>query len=149
MSVSWRCKTFSELTLEQVYSILALRAEVFVVEQQCAYQDVDGKDPLSYHVWLEEEGKVVAYCRLLPAGVSYSIPAIGRVVTSSTVRGKGYGKRMMEEAVKQCELIFPGQDICLSAQYHLKLFYNQFGFAEEGSVYLEDAIPHVHMHRKA
>jgi ElaA protein len=141
---------FSEIPSVKVYRILALRADVFVVEQNCAYQDLDGKDEQSIWVWAEDEsGKVHATARLLPAGISYKEISIGRVCTSMESRRTGLGKSLMEECLNQCELIWGKQTITISAQQYLLKFYNELEFLEEGEMYLEDDIPHLKMKRKA
>ena len=133
-----------------MYRILALRADVFVVEQTCAYQDLDGKDEHSFWVWAEDEsGTVHATARLLPAGISYKEISIGRVCTSMESRRTGLGKLLMEECLNQCEHIWGKQTITISAQQYLLKFYNELGFIEEGEMYLEDDIPHLKMKRKA
>ncbi len=133
-----------------MYRILALRADVFVVEQTCAYQDLDGKDEHAVWVWAEDEnGTVHATARLLPAGISYAEISIGRVCTSLESRRTGLGKLLMEECLNQCEHIWGKQTITISAQQYLLKFYNELGFVEEGEMYLEDDIPHLKMKRKA
>ncbi len=133
-----------------MYRILALRADVFVVEQACAYQDLDGKDEHSFWVWAEDEnGTVHATARLLPAGISYKEISIGRVCTSLESRRTGLGKLLMDECLNQCERIWGKQTITISAQQYLLKFYNELGFLEEGEMYLEDDIPHLKMKRKA
>jgi ElaA protein len=144
--ISYQLKSFSELSTVELYAILQLRAEVFVVEQHCPYQDLDGKDQASYHLlgWMDQQ--LVAYCRLLPKGISYPDAAsIGRVVNSGVVRGQGVGKQLMEEALRECQRLFPGELITISAQHYLLRFYQELGFKERGSVYLEDDIPHIEM----
>ena len=132
-----------------MYRILALRADVFVVEQACAYQDLDGKDEHSFWVWAEDEnGTVHATARLLPAGISYKEISIGRVCTTMESRRTGLGKLLMEECLNQCERIWGKQTITISAQQYLLKFYNELGFVEEGEMYLEDDIPHLKMKRK-
>lgn len=132
-----------------MYRILALRADVFVVEQTCAYQDLDGKDEHSFWVWAEDEnGTIHATARLLPAGISYKEISIGRVCTSMESRRTGLGKLLMEECLNQCERIWGEQTITISAQQYLLKFYNELGFVEEGEMYLEDDIPHLKMKRK-
>lgn len=132
-----------------MYRILALRADVFVVEQTCAYQDLDGKDEHSFWVWAEDEnGTVHATARLLPAGISYKEISIGRVCTSMESRRTGLGKLLMEECLNQCEHIWGKQTVTISAQQYLLRFYNELGFVEEGEMYLEDDIPHLKMKRK-
>ena len=133
-----------------MYRILALRSDVFVVEQTCAYQDLDGKDEHAIWVWAEDEnGTIHATARLLPAGISYKEISIGRVCTSMESRRTGLGKLLMEECLNQCERIWGKQTITISAQQYLLKFYNELGFVEEGEMYLEDDIPHLKMKRKA
>ncbi len=133
-----------------MYRILALRSDVFVVEQTCAYQDLDGKDEHAVWVWAEDEnGTIHATARLLPAGISYKEISIGRVCTSMESRRTGLGKLLMEECLNQCERIWGKQTITISAQQYLLNFYNELGFVEEGEMYLEDDIPHLKMKRKA
>jgi ElaA protein len=141
---------FSEIPAAKMYRILALRSDVFVVEQNCAYQDLDGKDEQSHWVWAEDEnGNVHATARLLPAGVSYNEISIGRVCSSLSSRGTGLGKALMNECLEQCEQIWGKQTITISAQQYLLKFYNELGFVEEGEMYLEDDIPHLKMKRSA
>lgn len=145
-AISYTLKSFPELTTTELYAILQLRAEVFVVEQHCPYQDLDGKDQSSYHVlgWLND--KLVAYCRILPKGISYPHAAsIGRVVNSPSLRGQGVGKSLMLHAIELCRTLFPGESITISAQHYLLRFYQDLGFQEQGDVYLEDDIPHIEM----
>jgi ElaA protein len=140
---------FSEIPSSKMYRILALRADVFVVEQNCAYQDLDGKDEQSFWVWAEDEqGEIHATARLLPAGISYKEVSIGRVCTSMKLRRSGLGKLLMHECILQCEQIWGKQTITISAQQYLLKFYNELGFVEEGEMYLEDDIPHLKMKRK-
>lgn len=135
----------SEMTALEWHRALALRTQVFVVEQNCAYQDPDGKDVVSYHLLMESGEELVAYARLVPPGVSYTEAAIGRVVTSQTVRGKGWGKALMEIAIAQTQKKFEVNEICISAQSYLLKFYQELGFVAEGEEYLEDDIPHWKM----
>lgn len=136
------------MTALEWHRVLALRAQVFVVEQNCAYQDPDGKDVVSYHLLMESGEELVAYARLVPPGVSYPEAAIGRVVTSQTVRGKGWGKALMEVAIAQTQKKFEVNEICISAQSYLLKFYGDLGFVAEGEEYLEDDIPHWKMRRR-
>ncbi len=136
------------MTALEWHRVLALRAQVFVVEQNCAYQDPDGKDVVSYHLLMESGEELVAYARLVPPGVSYPEAAIGRVVTSQTVRGKGWGKSLMEIAIAQTQKKFEVNEICISAQSYLLKFYGDLGFVTEGEEYLEDDIPHWKMRRR-
>ena len=136
------------MTALEWHRVLALRAQVFVVEQNCAYQDPDGKDVVSYHLLMESGEELVAYARLVPPDVSYAEAAIGRVVTSQTVRGKGWGKALMEIAIAQTQKKFEVNEICISAQSYLLKFYSDLGFVAEGEEYLEDDIPHWKMRRR-
>lgn len=144
--IKWQYKKFIVLTAEELYSILQLRNEVFVVEQNCVYQDCDDKDKQSIHLSGYLHGKLVAYARLLPVGISYAAGAsIGRIVTSPAVRGKNVGRELMRIALKTSGELFGPTAIIISAQAHLKLFYEEFGFIAEGKKYLEDGIPHLQM----
>ncbi|MBI1226281.1 MAG: GNAT family N-acetyltransferase [Bacteroidetes bacterium] len=147
--ISFRCKPFYELTAPQLYSIMALRQEVFVVEQNCAYLDADGKDLKGYHLTgYDDDGKLVAYARLLPKGVSYeNFVSIGRIATSPAIRGTGAGQQLMKECLSSMDLIFPGESIKISGQSYLRNFYESFGFVVSGDEYLEDDIPHLPMVR--
>jgi ElaA protein len=142
---NFRLLKMSEMTALEWHRALALRTQVFVVEQNCAYQDPDGKDVVSYHLLMESGEELVAYARLVPPGVSYTEAAIGRVVTSQTVRGKGWGKALMEIAIAQTQKKFEVNEICISAQSYLLKFYQELGFVAEGEEYLEDDIPHWKM----
>jgi ElaA protein len=146
---NFRLVKISDMTALEWHRVLALRAQVFVVEQNCAYQDPDGKDVVSYHLLMESGEELVAYARLVPPGVSYAEAAIGRVVTSQTVRGKGWGKSLMEIAIAQIQKKFEVNEICISAQSYLLKFYSDLGFVAEGEEYLEDDIPHWKMRRRS
>lgn len=138
-------KSFAELSASELYSLLQLRSEIFVVEQNCAYQDCDGKDEMSMHLLGFEDNVLVAYARLLPKGVSYeNYPSIGRVATKFSVRKKGYGKLLMLEAIKYCKEHFK-INIKISAQAYLEKFYQDLGFVTISAPYLEDDIPHIAM----
>ena len=147
-SLQYVCKPFSDLTTGELYDLLALRAEVFVVEQDCPYQDLDYKDQHSWHLLGIDpaDGKLLAYTRLLPAGVSYpEYPAIGRVVTSPQARGQGLGIELMRVSIAETRRLFGKGPIKLSAQKYLIRFYESFGFRQVGEEYLEDGIPHIAM----
>ncbi len=141
---------FQELSLQQLYQIMQLRQEVFVVEQNCPYLDADGKDQVGYHLMGQDtNSQLMAYTRLLPKGISYEqYVSIGRVVTSPKTRGTGIGKLLMQESLKAIEALFPATDIKISAQCYLIKFYESFGFQTVGESYLEDDIPHIAMIRK-
>ena len=144
--ISFVSKNFQALTTEELYIILALRAEVFVVEQNCPYQDVDGKDLLSIHVLGYIKNQLVAYARVLEQGVSYQeYASIGRIVTSRSIRGKKFGHDLVNFSIKVCQKNFSGQPIKISAQAHLEMFYNKHKFKATGEAYLEDDIPHIGM----
>ena len=147
--VNWTIKRFDELTLDELYDILQLRNEVFIVEQNCVYKDLDGKDRSAWHLLAVEDGKLVAYTRILPPGVSYNDPAIGRVVTSPSKRRSGLGRELMKRSIEACEKLFGTTSITLSAQVYLKSFYESFGFIVMGEEYLEDGIPHIEMSRNS
>ena len=144
--ISFVNKNFHALTTEELYKILALRAEVFVVEQNCPYQDVDGKDLNSIHVLGYIKNELVAYARVLSQGISYQeYASIGRIVTSPSIRGNNYGHDLVDFSIKVCQKNFPSQPIKISAQAHLEKFYNAHSFKATGEAYLEDDIPHIGM----
>lgn len=140
------CKHFNALTTTELYDILKLRIEVFCVEQNCPYQDADGKDQQSYHLMLYNNKQLIAYSRLLPEGLSYTgYAAIGRVVTSPLVRKTGIGKLLMEKSLEQVKIIFGNIPVKIGAQTYLLKFYESFGFKSTGEEYLEDGIAHTKM----
>jgi ElaA protein len=141
------CLPFHQLSVDQLYHIMALRQEVFVVEQNCPYLDADGKDQASWHLMLyDQAGTLVAYTRLLPRGLAYpDYASIGRVVNSPAVRGSGIGKQLMQLSIAQCQQLFPNQPIKIGAQSYLLRFYESLGFVSTGENYLEDGIPHTKM----
>lgn len=143
--INWICKSFKELALEELYLILQLRSEVFVVEQHCYYQDVDGKDPKSYHLMGWKDGMLVAYARLIPPGVSYSEQSIGRVVLKKEARKSGTGKLLMQESIARSYQIFGKAAIKIGAQYHLKKFYELLGFEQCSDIYDDAGIDHIGM----
>ena len=143
--MNWIIKTFQELTPQELYNILQLRTEVFVVEQNCVFQDMDNKDSKCYHLMCLENEKLVAYTRLVPAGVSFEEVSIGRVVSSPSVRGRGFGKMLMEKSIEESDRLFGKQSIRIGAQFYLLDFYKSFGFLPDGEIYLEDDIEHIEM----
>jgi ElaA protein len=149
MSIKWICKHHTDLSKEQLYAILKLRSEVFVVEQQCWYQDVDGLDLSgdTCHLMAWQDDQLVAYLRLIDPIQQDGDVTIGRVVTAPSVRSKGMGHQLMTQALEQAEKKWPDQPIYLSAQAHLKGYYSRYGFNPVGEVYLEDEIPHIGMRR--
>jgi ElaA protein len=140
-------KSFKKLTPFELYTILKLRNEVFVVEQNCPYQDTDDKDLKCEHLMLLQNGELIAYARLVPQGVSYPQMSIGRVVTSPKARGIGAGRILMNTAIEQCQNIFGKGSIQIGAQAYLIKFYGSLGFNPVGEIYDEDGIPHIHMIR--
>ena len=138
-------KTFSELDTEDLYQILRLRSEVFVVEQDCVYQDIDNKDHNAIHLYYKENDQIVAYTRIFKAGDYYENPCIGRVVVSKKNRGKDLGKKIMIDSMEYIKQNIKGEKIELSAQKYLDKFYKDLGFYKIGEDYLEDGIPHQRM----
>jgi ElaA protein len=149
MLIDWILKPFSELTPHQLYAILQLRSEVFVVEQNCVYLDMDDKDQNSYHLMGFNENKLIAYTRLIPAGIAYEQPSIGRVITSPLARGTGAGKELMKKSIATCYELFGKQAIMIGAQLYLQQFYTNLGFKTCSDVYLEDGIEHIYMIKEA
>ena len=138
-------KTFSELDIEDLYQILRLRSEVFVVEQDCVYQDIDNKDQNAIHIYYKENDEIVAYTRIFKPGYYYENPSIGRVVVSKKNRGKYLGKKVMMDSIEYIKQNIKGEKIELSAQKYLDNFYKDLGFYKKGEDYLEDGIPHQRM----
>ena len=139
------CKKFEELTLEELYEILKLRSEVFVVEQNCIYNDIDGKDKTSFHVIIKENNEITAYLRVLPPGISYENASLGRVLVAKDARGMGYAKAIVTEGINCILRNFNTNKITIGAQEYLKDFYSEFGFKPVSEVYDEDGIPHLDM----
>ena len=138
-------KTFYELNNQELYQILRLRSEVFVVEQDCVYQDLDNKDQISIHIFQKEKDEIVAYTRIFKSGDYYKNPSIGRVVVSKKNRGKELGKKIMIHSIGYIKKNLKGEKIELSAQKYLDKFYKDLGFYKIGEDYLEDGIPHQRM----
>ena len=139
-------KKFSELSTEEIYNILKLRAEVFVVEQNCVYQDIDEKDKKATHLFIEKNNEIIAYTRIFKKGDYYEEnPSIGRVVVSKKERGKNLGKEIMLNSIEFIKKELEGRKIELSAQKYLDKFYKDLDFYSEGEDYLEDGIPHQRM----
>jgi ElaA protein len=143
-------RTWAELTRDELYALMALRQEVFVVEQRCPYLDADGYDPLASHLWAtgpSGDGPI-AYCRIFPAGVKYPEASIGRVVSAGSARRTGAGRALMAEALRRMDADAAGTAVVrISAQSYLQRFYEGFGFRVVSDAYLEDDIPHVEMLR--
>jgi len=138
-------KAFHELSPDELYQIMRLRIEVFVIEQQCFYQDADNKDQHCHHVMLLNNNELAAYARIVPAGLSFEEVAIGRVITSAKVRGTGAGKILMEKAIQTCRELFGNVPIRIGAQTYAKAFYAALGFEASGTEFMEDGIPHIEM----
>lgn len=145
MELTWTCTPFQQLPPLDLYRILQLRSEVFVVEQQCIYQDMDNKDQPSLHLcgWAGEQ--LAAYARILPAGISYDHPSIGRVITNPAFRRYGFGRELMRRAILLTQNSFSDPVILIGAQQYLTEFYASFGFKQVSEPYLEDGIPHITM----
>ena len=146
-ALKFQLDQFSALTAGQLYACLGLRSEVFVVEQNCVYQDLDGLDSASLHLRLVAEGAgLLAYARLLPPGVDFpEACSIGRIVVSPAARGSGHGRAIVREAIGECRRRWPDARIRIRAQTYLLRFYTDLGFVPEGEVFLEDGIPHQQM----
>lgn len=136
-------KHFDELTVHELHDILKLRSAIFVVEQNCVYQDIDDCDPHGYHLYLEDEGEIVAYLRVLPAGVRYDEVSLGRVVSAK--RRCGYATRLLREGIRVAREKFGASRIVIGAQKYARALYEGVGFVQFGDDYLEDGIPHIHM----
>jgi ElaA protein len=148
MNITHRVKAFQDLTVFELYELLKLRSEVFVVEQNCVFQDMDDKDQKCSHLMLFVDSQLVGCSRLVPAGVSYQEMSIGRVITAASVRGKGLGKVVMELSIEACRQLFGGGDIRIGAQTYALGFYAALGFVAAGDTYDEDGIEHIEMVRK-
>lgn len=143
--MEFKLKHFNDLSTNELYEILKSRAEVFVVEQNCPYQDIDDKDRHSHHLFFEENNRVVSYVRVIDKGISYDEVSIGRVITLKSYRGQGLSKKILLEAIKFTENILNEVAIRISAQAYLIDFYTSVGFKQISDTYLEDGIPHVAM----
>ena len=143
--ITFITKTFQELSTKELYQLLQLRSEVFVVEQNCVFLDMDDKDEASYHVLGFYNYQLVAYTRLVPKDVIYDKASIGRVVTHPSVRKLGFGKLLMEYSISEVRQKLNTQEILIGAQLYLHKFYSSLGFIQEGEMYLEDNIEHIKM----
>ncbi|MGX4598111.1 GNAT family N-acetyltransferase [Faecalimicrobium sp. JNUCC 81] len=143
--MNWIIKTFKELTTDELYKILQLRNEVFIVEQECPYQDIDGKDNESYHIFLKKDNEVIAYSRILKKGISYEQASIGRVIVKKDYRGGSIAKDMLLKSISFIENSLHEKEIKIQAQAYLDKFYSSLGFEKISDVYLEDNIPHMDM----
>lgn len=144
-AIQWSLVSFEELSPAQLYDLLKLRSEVFVVEQQCIFLDMDDKDSHCYHLMGWQADKLVAYTRLVPPGISYEQASIGRVVTSPAVRRTGIGRELMERSIEAAKKLFKANILVIGAQLYLEKFYGSLGFYKSSEVYLEDGIEHIEM----
>ncbi len=145
--LSWVLKKFDDLSLHELYAILQLRNEVFAIEQNCVYPDLDNKDQAAYHLMGWNNDKLIAYTRIIPPDAVHQEPSIGRVVTSPSVRGQGIGRQLMENSIEHIYNIYGKTPVKISAQLYLEKFYTNLGFLPAGEVYLEDGIEHIKMVR--
>lgn len=142
----WLWKTFDQLSLEQLYDAIHLRQQVFVIEQECLYLDADGFDPACLHgLGYDDHGALVAYARVLPPGVRYAEPSIGRVIVAEQLRGQGIGEALMKQAMARTAALHPDMPIRISAQARLERFYQRLGFVSVGDLYDDTGIPHLDM----
>lgn len=147
MELQWKIKPFNALSVNELYDILRLRSEIFVVEQNCVYLDLDGKDKVALHLFGEYEGKIVAYVRLFKAGICFDNASIGRVTVAANYRDRKWGHELMREAIVGIALHFGESKITIGAQLYLKKFYESHKFIQSSDMYLEDDIPHIEMIR--
>jgi ElaA protein len=151
-NLQWEVKKFQELTVDQLFELLQLRVEVFVVEQHCAYSELDAYDRYAETRHLsgrDERGQLIAYVRLLPPGLKYAEASMGRFVVKREARGKGIGHELLSTALEIIQKEWPGNAVKIHAQEYLQQFYARYGFTRISNVSLEDGIPHVEMRRKA
>ncbi|WP_252374449.1 GNAT family N-acetyltransferase [Hydrogenophaga sp. 2FB] len=145
--LNWRCLPFDALHARTLYALLQLRTEVFVMEQTCVFQDMDGADAQCFHLLGERDGELLAYARLVPAGLKFTEASIGRVVTLPAARGGGLGHVLVRESVQALQGLWGVQPIRIGAQARLQAFYQQHGFVPDGPIYIEDGIDHIEMVR--
>ena len=136
---------FDTISKEELYDVLSLRQRVFIIEQDCFYEDLDYSDQVANHLLLYKDNKLIGYSRVFPPGIKYDAASIGRIVTDLNYRGKGYGRSITQESIRFLKNNYPGSDITISAQYRLVNFYEDLSFKREGDVYLEDDIDHIKM----
>ena len=145
MKIEWVKKKWSEVSLEELYSVLRLRSEVFVVEQDCVYQDIDNKDQIAIHLFGYINKELIAYSRLFNEGDYFKETSFGRAIIKKEKRGQGYGDELVKESLKTIKNYYGNKKVKISAQAHLKTFYSKHAFIAKGKEYLEDGIPHVSM----
>lgn len=148
MGIKWHLKPFGELSVDELYEVLKLRSEVFVVEQNCVYLDLDGKDKLALHLFGEYKGQIVAYSRLFKPGITFDNASIGRVLVATKYRDKKWGHELMQESIAAIMNHFGESKITIGAQLYLKRFYESHGFIQSSEMYLEDDIPHIEMKKE-
>ena len=148
MNIEWKIKRFEALSVQELYDLLQLRSEVFVVEQNCVYQDIDGKDYKALHLIGVESGITVAYARLFKPNDYFEQASIGRVIVKETHRDKKLGHVLTREAIAEIRTHFDAEKITISAQLYLKKFYESHGFVQTSEMYLEDDIPHIEMKKE-
>lgn len=148
MGIQWKIKAFAALSVHELYDLLRLRSEVFVVEQNCVYLDIDGKDKKGLHLFGEYEGEIVACVRLFKPGISFDNASIGRVAVATQHRDKKWGHELMRQSIAAIESEFNETKITIGAQLYLKKFYESHGFVQSSEMYLEDGIPHIEMKKE-
>ena len=144
-NLSWQWCRLGELSAEQLYAVLAARVAIFIVEQNCAYQDLDGLDIDAEHLIAWSGADLAGYLRVLAPGTRFADPSIGRIITTKAFRGSGLGRELVAKGIERVRLRYPGQPVRISAQKYLQKFYGDFGFAAASEPYLEDGIPHLEM----
>lgn len=148
MNISWNTKALDKMSVRELFEVLKLRQSVFIVEQKCAYPDIDDIDLVAMHLYgCDDSGEMIVYARLIKPDVSYPQASIGRVVVSPAARGRRLGQVLMQQALQEMARLYPGQTIKIGAQEHLEKFYTDLGFKRTSAMYLEDGIPHIHMLR--
>lgn len=143
--MQWHLKSFEQLSADEIYRILQERVGVFMLEQNCLYPEIDGKDPQCMHLFAEKDGQIAAYARLLPPGVAYTQASIGRVLVHEAFRGQGLAQELLTRAIAFLTEESGEKEIKIQAQHYLEKFYGSFGFSPISEVYPEDGIPHVDM----
>lgn len=147
-AIVWHCEQFDALSPRDLYDIMAARNAVFIVEQRCPFPDLDGDDPVCHHLWTRNaDGHIAAYLRIVPPGVKYAEPSLGRILTTSVARGSGLGAELVAEGIRRLEALYGAHTIRIGAQRYLVDFYSRFGFVRTGYDYDEDDIPHSEMVR--
>ena len=145
----WFTKHFKELSVQELWAILRLRQEVFMLEQECLYLDIDDIDQQAHHLAFWHKGELQAYARLIEPGISYAQASIGRVVVAPSVRSSKLGRTLMQHAIQELETLHPQHAIKIGAQKYLENFYNSLGFSTISDSYIEDGIPHIHMLKRS